>query len=847
VTPLSTFVGREDVQERLRDLAVERRLVTVTGPGGVGKTRLVQQAVGDAAFLVELAPLGTSGDVGAEAAAQLGHGSLAEWAMTMADQSATIVLDSCEHVLDGAASIASTLLDAGPDIRVVATSREPLALDGEHLLVLEPLDKDAAVDLFVDRTRAAGGAIDPDDPTVVTVCRRLDGLPLAIELAAARGRTMTPAELLDHLDQRFELLSGLAGAIAVSYDLLDADEQRAFRRLSAFSGPFTLEVAHELIGDGGSSTLPTLDQLAAFVDRSLLVTTTLGPSTRYHLLDSLRDYGRAQLEADDEVEVTGDALVTAMTAEAVRAVARAGAGWSAEVLAVILDQFPNSLAAVDWCLIHDETPVRAHALMTPLWAGVHHARHREVAAVGAAVLERWPDETDPGRAQVQAIVANARLLAGDVDDAIAGAEAALAHPDLDPLGRIVALRTQGIARRHVGDLAGAAESLAAAHDLATFVGADSFAREIAIYEAGVTARAGKEDDALGALVDIATEATEHDEPIAATWARVEAANLLLGQDRVAEVRRLLADALQTGLDVRYHWSVAATTRLLALADVADDGWASSGPSWRAAIDAAAATGESETLAETIRAAAGAARAAGEAVADDLWALVPAARPLTALPELHPDESSGARLPPVELLRRIDAVIDAYVAAGGPSTPSRSVEAELVHEGDSWRVSYGGRTGHVAHRKGLDDLAQLLERPDHEIHCLELMGAADTGDAGPALDDTARRAYQERVRDLQQDIDEATDNNDPARAERAELELDALVEELSSSLGLGGKARSQKSAAERARSAVTWRIRAAVRHLEESAPELSRHLQNAVRTGTWCTYRPETAVDWTIRR
>jgi hypothetical protein len=262
---------------------------------------------------------------------------------------------------------------------------------------------------------------------------------------------------------------------------------------------------------------------------------------------------------------------------------------------------------------------------------------------------------------------------------------------------------------------------------------------------------------------------------------------------------------------------------------------------------AADTGDAETLAESVRAGAGASRAAGQdEVAVDLWALVPAGRPLTALPALHPDESSGARLPPLELLRRIEAAVARHVRRS-PGRPPRASAAELVREGDSWRMTFGGRTSHATHRKGLDDLAQLLARPDEEIHCLELMGAADTGDAGPALDEQARRAYQSRVRDLQQEIDEATANNDPVRAERAEVELDALVEQLSSALGLGGRARSEKSAAERARSAVTWRIRAAVRHLEEVAPELARHLQNAVRTGTWCTYRPETAVDWVVRR
>lgn len=137
---------------------------------------------------------------------------------------------------------------------------------------------------------------------------------------------------------------------------------------------------------------------------------------------------------------------------------------------------------------------------------------------------------------------------------------------------------------------------------------------------------------------------------------------------------------------------------------------------------------------------------------------------------------------------------------------------------------------------------LLARPGQDMHCLELMRGANVGsEAGPALDEQARRAYQRRIRDLQQDIDEAREANDPVRAQRAEAELDALVQQLSEAFGLSGRSRSTGSAAERARSAVGWRIRATLRHVAEVHPELGQHLHNAVRTGTWCSYRPETAI------
>jgi tetratricopeptide (TPR) repeat protein len=184
----------------------------------------------------------------------------------------------------------------------------------------------------------------------------------------------------------------------------------------------------------------------------------------------------------------------------------------------------------------------------------------------------------------------------------------------------------------------------------------------------------------------------------------------------------------------------------------------------------------------------------------------------------------------------------------PAAPAPATAASLEWEGATWAVSWGGKTVRVRDGKGIRDLAVLLSRPQHEVHCLELVGGSDVGSSpGPALDQQARRAYEARIRDLQADIDEARELGDPGRAERAEDELDALVQQLSEAFGLSGRARTTGSAAERARSAVSWRIRAAVRNLAEVHPELARHLQNAVRTGTWCSYRPETEVSWTMRQ
>jgi hypothetical protein len=164
----------------------------------------------------------------------------------------------------------------------------------------------------------------------------------------------------------------------------------------------------------------------------------------------------------------------------------------------------------------------------------------------------------------------------------------------------------------------------------------------------------------------------------------------------------------------------------------------------------------------------------------------------------------------------------------------------------WTLGLEGLSVQLSHQKGFGDLAQLLSRPGVEVHCLELADRpAETGGDVPVLDDRARRELKPRVHDLQQEIDEAQAAHDPGRADRAREELDQIVEHLTGALGLGGRARQLGSAAERARSAVTWRIRNAIRKIASTHPRLGRHLEHAVRTGTFCVDEPETPTGWRI--
>ncbi len=299
------LVGRQRELAEIRSLVVDgRRLVTLTGPGGSGKTRLALQAAADLSedfrdgtFFVALAPLRESQTVHSTVAEAVGlrpDDDLIGW---LASRRVLLVLDNLEH-LEGIAAIISELLVG--EVVVLATSRASLHLSAERELPVEPLPDEAAVELFVSRAAAAGRHLAADE-TVAAVCRRLDNLPLAIELAAARAKLLPPVALLQRLDEALPLLAGgavdlperqrtLRATIEWSHDLLGPDAKTAFRRLSVFRGSFTLDAAEAVTG-------ADLDELAALLDQSLLK--TLGDE-RFFLLETLREYARERLDEAGE-------------------------------------------------------------------------------------------------------------------------------------------------------------------------------------------------------------------------------------------------------------------------------------------------------------------------------------------------------------------------------------------------------------------------------------------------------------------------------------------------------------------------------------------------------------------
>ena len=324
------FVGREHEREAfvaMLDVASAGvpRLVTITGAAGMGKTRLARRVAADVAarfeggaWFVELAPVAVPTSVPDVVVMAIGgrrsgeHSALTALAERTSSARMLVVLDNCEHVRAAAAQVAH-VIGAGGSV-VLATSREPLRAPGEQTVPLAPLTDAAAVELFSGLARSADPSfvLDEGNATVVLqLCRQLDGMPLAIELAAARVRSMTVTEILDRLSRRFRLLRGgrtylearhrtLQAAVQWSFDLLDGAERALFSQLSAFAGGFTLDAAVKVAAPESADELDVIDLLDGLVSRSMVVADVGRVSTRYGMLETLRQFG-AELLTNDEI------------------------------------------------------------------------------------------------------------------------------------------------------------------------------------------------------------------------------------------------------------------------------------------------------------------------------------------------------------------------------------------------------------------------------------------------------------------------------------------------------------------------------------------------------------------
>jgi predicted ATPase/DNA-binding winged helix-turn-helix (wHTH) protein len=432
--PISELIGRDDVLGEILNLAAVHRLVTLTGAGGIGETRLAIAAArrmlpqfADGVWLAEFSPIADPGLVPATVAGvialELGGGEVSAQrvAQALAKRRLLLILDTCEHVVGTAAAIAEAVLRAGSTVRIIATSREPLRAEGEWVYPVPPLavpaaDADhpwecGAVRLFIERARASGAHLSDDQrvaASLAAICRRLDGIPLAIELAAARAAALGIDELAARLDDRFRILTGgrrtalprhqtLRATLDWSYELLSEPERVILRRLAVFAGVFRLEAASAIIASPETAPAEVVDGIANLVAKSRV--TVVGGSTvaGYRLLDTMRAYGLEKLAENGEREWLARRHAEYYRDLFERAEVELDARPATEWLADYEAEIDNLRAALDWAFSPGGDPqlgIALTAAAVPFWMHLsllEECRRRVEQTLGALAAAAEPD------------------------------------------------------------------------------------------------------------------------------------------------------------------------------------------------------------------------------------------------------------------------------------------------------------------------------------------------------------------------------------------------------------------------------------------------------------------------
>jgi predicted ATPase/DNA-binding CsgD family transcriptional regulator len=580
----TSFVGRAAELAELRGRLAHARLLTIIGPGGSGKTRLAVQLVADdvgrrrdGVWWVELGGLADREEVAHAVAAALGvlvdpgQGTVALLRAQLRVRRLLLCLDNCEHVLDGAADVVTALRAGCPEVTIVATSREPLGLAGEVVWTLPPLPASDARALFVERAAHVQPGLELDgdaDAAIDSMCTRLDGSPLALELAAAWLRTLTPSQIEAGLDDRFALLvrsprdavprhASLLASVAWSHDLLDHTDRVALRRLGVFPGGFDLDAARAVCG----TEVDALGSLARLVDKSLVV----ADRARYRLPETIREFAADRLRAAGERRASADRMLWHLldrlqTATQLRD--RDKDAWRS----ALAPEHENLRAAIEHGLqAEDPEPVRNLVAELP-WLWHMHRQGREGLALIQRAIARAPDDRSTVQARLLAGVALVADTAGPLDlEYDAAARARGLATELGDQGLLSLCLVLAAVGRFYTDFDEACELAVEAERIAAGAG-EHFVVHAGRALRGIVAHLRDEHDRAGALLGNAADqlAARGDRGVAASaLAFLSGSALLTGE--LGRAREVAERSLATAAPLADHLRIAMGRAALALA------------------------------------------------------------------------------------------------------------------------------------------------------------------------------------------------------------------------------------------------------------------------------------------